>query len=789
MKLLIQPRISITLLLLLSSLFSFSQTGVLRGFIYDKATGEPVSYANVIIKETDHGAAADKTGYFQIASIKPGTYSVQVSFVGYETIVEEVTIKAGENLTKKFFISEGVQLEEFTIDAERSENLTTIKVSVIKATPKDIKIVPTVGGESDLATYLQTLPGFVTTGDQGGQLYVRGGAPIQNKVLLDGMTIYNPFHSIGFFSVFDTDIIANADIYSGGFNAEYGGRISSVMDITTRDGNKNKFNGKVSASPFGAKLTLEGPIKKPKKEGGSSITYLLSGKTSYLAQTSKIFYNYVNEDSLGLPFNFTDLYGKIAMNGTNGSKLNLFGFRFTDDVTYQAISDLSWDSWGAGANFVLVPEGNPVLISGDVSFSHYGITLDDRNSQLRFSEVDGFNLGFDFKYFLKRDEIKYGIEVEGFRTNFQTYNVLNRKITQEANTTQLGVFVSYKLSRGRLLFEPSFRVQYYASLSSKFSPEPRFGLKFNQTERLRWKMAGGLYSQNLIAANSDRDVVNLFYGFLSGSDDIPQQYVNENGEVVDRKHVLQKAIHLIAGFELDITKKISINIEGYLKDYTQLTNTNRNKIYEADDATKPDLLKKDYIIETGLARGLDFVGKFTGKHTYVWVTYSLGKVDRWDGIQTYAPIFDRRHTINILFTQLFGKDDCWEVNTRWNFGSGLPFTQTGGYYAPVSFDNTNSDYTTSNSDALGIIYGDLNGGRLSTYHRFDVSLKRRFEFSRTFHGEEGKPDTKKITSKLEIILGVTNAYNRENIFYVDRISSDRVYQLPIIPTLGFNWAF
>lgn len=783
----------ITLLLCFFSLLStqllFAQNATLRGFVYDKATGEPVSYANIILKGSDYGASADKAGYFQIAGIKPGTYTIQVTFVGYEPATEEITFKAGEMVNKKFFISEGVELDAFTVDAERQENLTTVKVSVIKATPKEIKIVPTVGGESDLATYLQTLPGFVTTGDQGGQLYVRGGAPIQNKVLLDGMTIYNPFHSIGFFSVFDTDIIANADIYSGGFNAEYGGRISSVMDITTRDGNKNKFSGKISASPFGAKLSLEGPIMKPKKEGGSSITYLFSGKTSYLAQSSKIFYKYVN-DTVGLPFNFTDLYGKIAVNGTNGSKFNVFGFHFSDSVKYQAISDLSWSSWGVGSNFILVPEGNPVLISGDFSISHYGITLADQNSQERFSEVDGFNLGFDFKYFLRRDEIKYGIEVEGFRTNFQTFNVLNRKISQEANTTQLGLYVSYKLAKGRILFEPSFRMQYYASLSSKFSPEPRFGFKFNQTETLRWKMAGGIYSQNLIAANSDRDVVNLFYGFLSGSDDLPPTYVDENGEVKDRRHVLQKAVHLIAGLEYDITKKISINFEGYIKDYTQLTNTNRNKIYDSDEATKPDILRKDYIIETGLAKGLDFVIKYNDKHSYLWLTYSLGKVTRWDGIQSYAPVFDRRHTINVLFTYLFGKEDCWEVNTRWNFGSGLPFTQTGGYYSPITFENTNTDYTTANSNELGIIYGNLNQGRLSTYHRFDVSLKRRFEFFKMIPSEDpNKPDKKRVTSKLEIILGVTNAYNRRNIFYVDRISAERVYQLPIIPTIGFNWAF
>src|SRR5690606_13824086 len=126
---------------------------------------------------------------------------------------------------------------------------------------RDIIAVPMVGGTKDLITYITAaVPGAITTGDQGGQVYIRGGSPIQNKVLLDGMVVYNPFHSIGFFSVFDTDILQSADIYTGGFNAEYGGRVSSVMDIKTRNGNINEFHGKVDVNPFSSKLLLEGPV-------------------------------------------------------------------------------------------------------------------------------------------------------------------------------------------------------------------------------------------------------------------------------------------------------------------------------------------------------------------------------------------------------------------------------------------------------------------------------------------------------------------------------------------------
>ncbi len=205
-----------------------------------------------------------------------------------------VEVVADEIQSKNLYLTKAsVTLDVVNISAERQEARTETKTSVNKVTPKEITKIPTIGGQPDLAQYLQVLPGVVFTGDQGGQLYIRGGSPIQNKVLLDGMVIYNPFHSIGLFSVFDTDILRNADVYSGGFGAEYGGRISSIMDITTRDGNKKRIAGKVGASTFGAKVMIEGPLAKQKEEGGSSSSFVFSAKNSYLEQSSQIFYKYM----------------------------------------------------------------------------------------------------------------------------------------------------------------------------------------------------------------------------------------------------------------------------------------------------------------------------------------------------------------------------------------------------------------------------------------------------------------------------------------------------------------
>ena len=187
----------------------------------------------------------------------------------------------------------------------------------------------------------------------------------------------------------------------------------------------------------------------------------------------------------------------------------------------------------------------------------------------RSSRINGFNLGFDFKYFIGDNEIKYGIDVNGFSTDFSFTNSVKREISQEENTTELAGYIDSKIIKGLLVINPSFRAQYYASLKT-FSPEPRIGTKYNVNEKFRLKAAAGLYSQNLVSANSDRDVVNLFYGFLSGPENLQDSIILENGKTIARKHELQKASHLIFGGEVDLAKHLTLNIEGYYKRFNQL---------------------------------------------------------------------------------------------------------------------------------------------------------------------------------------------------------------------------
>ena len=761
--------------LLLSGTAASAQYATVRGFVYDKSNGEPLLFTNVLLKGEKHFASTDENGYFSMNKVEPGSYTISVRVVGYDSLEKSITVKAGQIVTEKLYLSKvAKELKGATVKGRKTEVQNNVRMGLTQLTPKQIERLPAIGGEADLAQYIQVVPGVIFTGDQGGQLYVRGGSPIQNKVLMDGMVLYNPFHSIGLFSVFDNDIIRNADIMTAGFGAEHGGRISSVMDITTRDGNKTRFGGRASVGTFAAKAMVEGPMKRQTDGKGGSSSYLLNFRHSYLDQTSKSLYSYV--DTAGLPFKFTDIYGKLSFNGGNGSKFNLFGFNFSDGVEYRQVSDLKWNNYGAGFNFVLVPSGSAVLIDGVFAYSNYKIQLDEADLDPRSSSISNFNGGLTFKYFSGENEIKYGIEVLGFKTDYSFFNSVGNQFQQQESTSELAAFVNYKIKKGALVIDPGVHLHYYASLSV-FSPEPRLAAKWNVTDNFRLKGAAGMYSQNLVAANSDRDVVNLFYGFLSSPDNLPETVTLEDGTVRDVKDPLQRANHYVAGFEVDLTPELELNIEGYLKDFKQVTNINRNKLYNDNDqfADKPDELKKDFIVETGKAYGGDMLLKYEKKNTFVWAVYSLTFVDRFDGVRAYNPIWDRRHNVNLVLSQAFGKFDAWKINIRWNYGSGFPFTPTQGYGEELTFNGgIGTDITTANGD-LHTFLGDLNSRRLPDYHRLDIGL------TKTWRIDEHQ--------KVELDISVTNAYDRQNIFYYDRTRNERKDQLPLLPSAGISYTF
>ena len=766
-------RVAITLLLCFTALYSSAQSGIIRGNVYGAQDGEPIAFGTVRLTDGAgtqvQGSLTDVDGFFTFASLSPGDYRITATYLGFDSTLVEVNLAVANEIEYLRVALEpaGVSLTTVDVSARRERARDEVAVSRITVTSDDILSLPSTGGEPDIAQYLTVLPGVVSSGDQGGQLYIRGGSPVQNKLLLDGMTIYNPFHSIGLFSVFETEAIRSAEVLTGGFNAEYGGRISAIVDIKTREGNKTRFGGLVSASPFQGKVVLEGPIK-PLGDGGGSISFLLTGKRSLLAETSPTLYEYAVRDNffnvedstaadIGLPYNYQDLYGKVSLVGGNGSKLNLFGFNFADDFSVTGLAALDWKNTGGGGSFNIVPPSSNVVIDGVVSASTYEVNLSEGDRAGRRSGISNYTAQLNFTYFGAQDQIAYGFEFNGLNTDFKFVNPLGVTFLQEDFTSELNGYAKYKRTLGKLIVEPGLRLQYYASLNT-LSVEPRLGLKYNASPTLRLKAAGGLYSQNLISTQNDLDIVNFFSGFLVGPEGGIQ---GADGTPTDDK--LQRAVHAVVGVEVDASDRLTFNVEGYYKGFTQLIELNRNKLL----ATDPDFSAID-----GLAYGGDISAEYRNGSLLLAGNYSLGFVTRNDGQQEYPTSFDRRHNVNAYGTYAFGSAGLWEAGLRFNFGSAFPFTQTLGFVEDPNLGRNPvlANVLTGNGDLATLLSPERNGGRLSDFHRLDLSLQRTFPF-----GDR---------ARLEVTLSVTNAYNRDNIFYVDRVTSERVNQLPVLPGMS-----
>ena len=757
--------------------------GQLRGTVVN-VDGEPLVGASVFIPQLKAGGYTNDDGIYSLNKLPEGTYTVISWYFGYDTASTEIEIVREGTTTHGFVLSEKlVFTDEVTIVGQQTGRIekTEVTTGVTAISPQEIYLLPSVG-DADLAQFLQVLPGVVFTGDQGGQLYIRGGTPIQNMVLLDGMVIYSPFHSIGLFSVFDPDYIRSVDVYSAAFPGQYGGRISSVIDIQSRSGSLNKFKGKVNVNPFSSGVLLEGPISGG-KQGGSGVSYLVSARNNYIDRTAKSLYPYIN-DTTGLPYNFLDLYGKISLSdGVNYA--NFFGFRHTDNVNFEFPADIGWDSYGGGANFQLLPSGAGAIISGTFAYSRYETELRSQAERFpRRSRIQGFNGSLDVGYiFNSVDEFNFGLQFLGFGTDYLFTNSFGFVTDQQASNTEATIYSRYKkvihekLASGktfeRAVIEPSIHLHYY---NNQFRPrmEPRLRAKLN-FQGVSLSLATGMYSQNLMAAVSDRDVVNLFQGFLSAPEAL-------SGKV--KNTTLQTAWHGLGGVEFELFPNLSTTVEGWYKNFTQLTNVNRDKVFPTDP---------NFITETGLAYGYDLVLKYQTPKIYLYSTYGWAKVRRTDRLQSaeprvYPPVFDRRYTINFLGAYKTGRyqymdksgqlmrpkfsESKWEFSFRWTLGSGFPFTQTQGYFEKLDFlqNGVQTPIATQNGN-LGLILADeLNGGRLPYYHRLDLSAKRRWLIRNQF--------------LLELNGSVINTYNRNNIFYFDRVQFEPVYQLPVLPSLG-----
>ncbi|MBR9974711.1 MAG: carboxypeptidase-like regulatory domain-containing protein, partial [Bacteroidetes bacterium] len=287
--------------------------GVISGTVQEAGSGEAVIGANVLLAGTGKGAATNRYGYFAVAGLAIGEYTLRISAVGYQTETRAVTIRNGEAVRLLVELQPSViELGEVSIEASRQEREAR-QISSVDVPIEQILRLPSLGGEVDLFRALQLLPGVQESSELSSGLYIRGGSPDQNLVLLDRMVLYNPSHLGGFLSTFNAEAINHVTLIKGAMPAEYGGRLSSVVDVTMREGGRDRLRGAGGVSMIDSRLTLDGPIS-------DDVTFMISGRRVYLDWLVEL----MSDESL--PYYFYDLVAKTNIRLGENDRLFFSGF-------------------------------------------------------------------------------------------------------------------------------------------------------------------------------------------------------------------------------------------------------------------------------------------------------------------------------------------------------------------------------------------------------------------------------------------------------------------------------
>lgn len=736
---------------------AWAQNGTVRGFVRDAGDGQPLQGVNIILMDGGdgfYGAATNNDGFYAISRVPPGRYAFRATYIGYQTYTDTLDVVDGvQTYTFEIQFAES-ELEEVIVEGEReAAGAAALTAGLQTVRPEEIELVPTPDVSGDLVNYLTTMPGVVTAGDQGGQIFVRGGEPTHNLVLLDGMLVYQPFHLIGFYSAFPSEIINTSDVYAGGFGAKYGGRLSSVIDVSARTGNKRRFAGSVAVSPFMSGARLEGPLVRDRA------SILLSGRTSVIEQGVS---NYIDTP---LPYQFDDQFGKLHINLSQNHQASVTALRtfdrgnlgrFDTTTTDLNLDQVVWENTAVGARYILLPTNLPILAEIMVSGSKIKNEFGPPDSLSRASSTQQFQGLVNVTHFLGNTDVNWGIYVRSTKLESQLGGQLQNITTNREYVTEAGGYFEpeFRLRAGSgFRIQPGLRFQTFPSKGRTFV-EPRIRLVFDYGIH-RFSAAWGLYHQEIVGLSDRRDAGDVFTAWTSSP-----------------LGVVPEAMHIIGGYQIRLVSGVEFALEGFYKKLSNLSVAEWTPFPRFTTALQP---------ANGDAYGLDVrlevsMGRFYGfaNYGYAKVTYNAMQetLPIWYGVDQleYSPPHDRRHQANILGSlEVYG----FNFNVRWQYGSGLPFSESLGFDEFVLLEGP-TPVQTEPGDTR-VLYDLPYKGRLPDYHRLDISLDRTFSAS----------------SNIDVTLqaGVTNAYDRKNVFYVDLFTLRRLDQLPRIPTVGLKVDF
>ncbi|MGK7388927.1 MAG: TonB-dependent receptor [Candidatus Cyclobacteriaceae bacterium M2_1C_046] len=778
-------------LLLIFCLFSFishAQRYTLNGYVRDADNGEELIGVTVYVPELQKGVVSNAYGFYSL-TLPEGTYSVRYSFIGYETLVKEVELDEDLSLNVEL-IPEALQIKEVVVkDKPEDANVTDINIGREQINIQQVKKLPALFGEPDIIKAIQLLPGVISAGEGTSSFFVRGGSADQNLILIDEAPVYDPSHLFGLFSVFNADIIKDSELYKGGIPAQYGGRLSSILDVRTKDGNNKELAGVVGVGTLAARVMLEGPIEEEKS------SFIISARRSYV----DAFLRLADEDNL---VHFYDINAKVNWRHSNNNRFFVAFYAGRDVFNFEDIFGFDWGNttatfrWNHLFNDRLFSNTSVVASNFD-----YGLSFDDPVQGFEWvSNIQEITLKEDLNYFLNpQNELDFGYHVswrkfspgEIFPTDEEDGLISNTKLDplyaldhaiyvgnkqkiSDNLSVQYGIRLSIFQNIGEgevVLYEDpqdnvtptqlgTLKYDNFETIKTYINPEPRISARYllNKNSSLKLSYNRMVQNTHLIASGTVPLPFNTWH---------PSSFYLEP----------QIADQFTAGYFRNFKENnYEFSTEIYYKDINNVTDFADNAQLFFNENLSTEFRQGDawsYGLELMLQKNQ---GNFNG-----FVSYTLSKAMRQiPGVNNSEPFvanYDRRHAFSLTGT--YDYSERWTFGMNFTYSTGRPITIPAGSYI---YNNYNVNYIT-----------ERNGYRLPDYHRIDLSA--------TLTPLKNKE--RKI--KGEWVFSIYNVYSRKNPFTVyTRLEpveegsnqvqpyqkeARLIYLFPILPSVTYNLRF
>ena len=746
---LLTPFRSIALSLLILFLPVATTATTLSGYITDGEDGDPLHNATVVVEGLSLGGLTNISGYYAIRDIPVGTHVIVVSHIGFRTHRDSLTfVETAEATLSVELQFESIDLEEETVvRADRLAEERVTQTSFLEVQIKDVQQLPAVG-EPDLLRSLQLLPGIQTASDISSGLYIRGGGPDQNLILLDQVPLYNPSHAFGFFSTFNPDAIKEVSLYKGAYPATYGGNLGAVLDVTNREGNHKGFHGRGGLSLISGRLLLEGPTR--------SGAWMLSGRRTYLDPVLSA----ARSAGADVPdYYFYDFNGKFNHRLSERNNFVFTAFWSQDQLRFdsntETFFDLSWGNRAFSGRFDHIFSSalfGRLMVARSVYESTTSASFFD-TPILFLNGIEDLTVRADFDYFASSAHaLTGGATLSRYQFDFaQSFNQ-DDQFDLDESPFLLALHLQDEWQIDILTqLRTGVRANYFSD-GERWSLMPRFSFSRALQPGLRFKLGGGAYRQYMQLVATE--------GFSGGDFWVPLD------DTVDPGRSWQG----VAGFDWELSRRYALSIEGYYTDLANLVVLDNQVAANSEGTRSEDLFKTG---GTGYATGLELflerrIGRLRG-----WVGYTLGWTRRQfaevNGGKTFAPKYDRRHDLSFVLNYRRG---AWTWATSFVYGTGQAFT-------PASARYTLRSPATGQVDDF-VLPASRNSARLLPYHRLDLSLRRAVDLW---------------GSDSELYLQIFNAYSRRNEWFVQYDTDNPeteptvVKMLPVIPTFGLNFHF